>query len=620
MCGIAGYISLTSEPPDGDLVGRMRDQLAHRGPDDEGLFVGEQAALGHRRLEVLDPEGGAQPMVSSSGASVLVHNGEIYNSPALRDEEGDWECLFRGHSDTEVILEGLEAHGPAFTSRLNGIFAFAWHQPEVRRTVLARDPFGVKPLYYHHTERRLLFASEIRALLCDPLIGAQLDPDELALLLTLRYSPSPGTLLKGIRKVVPGHMLEIRGGELREVRFDHWVPRPTRQASFGEAVDTYTHALGRAVSRQLLSDVPVGLFLSGGADSGGVAALMSRELPGCGTYTVGFAAGKGRPLAFDERDVARESAETFGLQNTAEVVSPTDFSDALPTVVRAMEEPVGSASAVPYWFLARRAATAHKVVLTGQGADEPHGGYPRYQGALMAAGLGRWVPPALRRAISPLIGGRRERLRRGLATLGRRDPADLLLETYRHFPAQFQRRLLRPPWRRTDELAVQRIALWRDPVGHLDPVAQMLYVDCRMWLADDLLLYGDKLSMAHGLEVRVPYLDLDLMRQVEALPRPYRVSLRQPKRLHRAALARILPRSILRRRKFGFDTPVDHWFRTLWLPRLPEWLWGAQSFLPSIMQVEPLKHLVGEHAAGRRDHNRRLYTLLALEFWGRAFL
>ncbi|MCK4305460.1 MAG: asparagine synthase (glutamine-hydrolyzing) [Candidatus Eisenbacteria sp.] len=620
MCGIAGIISLVQGPPDEELLGKMRDRLAHRGPDDEGRFAGQHAALGHRRLSILDLEHGSQPMTSTSGASVLVHNGEIYNSPELRAELRSLGQRFRGHSDTEVILEGLERHGSSFLNRLNGIFAFAWHQPSTRRTLLARDPFGVKPLYYHRSETRLLFASEIRALLADPSIRAELDPDELGVLLTLRYSPSPGTLLKGIYKLPPGHLIEIEGDRVCVRRFDCEVPQKVPQQAFEEWVGIYAGELGRAVKRQLLSDVPVGLFLSGGADSTGLAALMVQETPEFSTYTVGFEETAAGPHAFDERAAARESAATFGLANEAEILSPDAFSEALPEVVRAMEEPIGSASAVPYWFLARRAARSHKVVLAGQGADEPHGGYARYQGAILAAAVGRIFPAAAGRFLSSLAPGRSERLRRGLSILGQSDPGRLLLETYRHFPAPLLESLIRSPWRGSPARAAERIALWRDPVDHLDPVAQMLYVDSRMWLPDDLLLYGDKLSMAHGLEVRVPYLDRDLMRLVESIPRSFRVAHRRPKRLHRAALGRIVPRRLLSRPKLGFDTPVDHWFRTLWVPRLPDWLWGNESFLPSIMHVEVLKRIFEEHRSGRRDHNRRLYTLLALEFWGRAFL
>ncbi len=268
MCGIAGYISLTPEPPDSDLVGRMQDRLRHRGPDEAGFFAADRVAFAHRRLTILDPDGGGQPMDSISGRSVLIHNGEIYNSPALREEmRTKQQRRFRGHSDTEVVLEGLEAHGPEFVSRLNGIFAFAWHEPRTGRTLLARDPFGVKPLYYHQTTERILFASEIRALLADPTLHAELDPDELAVLLTLRYSPSPGTLFKGIYKLPPGHMLRIREDTVREERFDHFVPDESSGGGFDDWTAQYATALASAVKGQLLSDVPVGLFLSGGADS-----------------------------------------------------------------------------------------------------------------------------------------------------------------------------------------------------------------------------------------------------------------------------------------------------------------------------------------------------------------
>jgi asparagine synthase (glutamine-hydrolysing) len=598
----------------------MRDLLAHRGPDAEGLWVGTRAALGHRRLSILDIEGGAQPFVSGSGRSVVVHNGEIYNSPQLRASMAAGGRRFRTHSDTEAIVEGIEAFGPSFLNDLNGIFAFAWHNQDLQTTVLARDPFGVKPLYYHADAKRLLFASEIRALLADSRILRALDPDELRVLLTLSYNPSPGTLLSGIRKLTPGHRLRVEGRTITEEPYDLGVPHERRDLPRGAAAQAYAEALARAVAGQMLSDVPVGLFLSGGIDSAAVAALMTRKTPTFQAFTIGYRGESGGNLPFDERSMARTTAECLGLEHIAEECDASQFSDNFQHVIRSIEEPVGSASAVPYWTLARRAARTLKVVLSGQGADEPHGGYPRHQGAILATAFSPLFPPGLGLGLARLMRGRAERCRRGLAILGSRGPASLLLETYRHFPESLVDALVRPEWRGDAGLASARIERWRTRVDHLDPIAQMLYVDCRTSLSDDLLLYSDKLAMAHGLEVRVPYLDRELMRLVESIPRPIRVSYRHPKQLHRTVVARIVPAEVAARRKFGFDTPVDLWFRTRWVGELPRWLWGGNSFLPSVMRVETLQRVFEEHRDGRMDHSRRLYTLLALEFWGRSFL
>jgi len=600
----------------------MTAALAHRGPDGEGFHESPAAAFGHRRLAILDPEGGAQPMASADGNAVIVHNGEIYNTPELRRGLAADGLSPRSHSDTEVLVEGLARHGENYLERLNGIFAFAWHDRRRRLTLIARDPIGVKPLYYHRDDRRLLFASEIRALLANPAVERRLDPDELAVLLALRYNPAPGTLLRGIRKVLPGHYLRVEAGRVEEIAFDRWAPSAPVAGgpSFDQCVTAYDEALERTVLGQMLSDVPVGAFLSGGLDSTAVATVLGASGKAGPTFTVGFKDPDRASMAVDEREAARRTAALLGLEHQEEIVGPDAFAEALPEVIGSIEEPVGSASAVPFWFLSRRAARTVKVVLTGQGADEPHGGYPRYQGVLLARGLGRFVPVGAARALASRLRGRRDRLRRGLTILGERDPAALLLRTYRHFSPDQVSLLVRPAWRGNPDLAGARIETWRRRVDHLDPLGQMLYVDSRVWLADDLLLYGDKLSMAHGLEVRVPFLDRDLMRQVEAFPTRYRVGLRRPKRLHRAALEHRLPAHILARPKQGFDTPVDRWFRTLWLPRLPEWLWGRDAFLPSILHPEGVQRIVAEHRDGVRDHQRRLYTLLALEFWGRRFL
>jgi len=598
----------------------MTALLEHRGPDDGGIYVGGRVALGHRRLAILDPEGGAQPMFSGSRRSVLIHNGEVYNSPELSFQLQKTGFSPMGHSDTEVIVEGMERYGEDYVDRLNGIFAFAWHDIWGGSTVLARDPFGVKPLYYHVSSKRVLFASEIRALLADPELKRELDPDELRVLLTLRYSPAPGTLFKGVRKLSPGHFLRISGSDVREVLYDTWTPQTDCAASFEESVHAYRDELGRAVRRQMLSDVPVGAFLSGGLDSGAVVKLMANGDNSVPTFTVGFDETGAADFAGDERGHAQQTAKALGVSNTPVTCDADTFAESLSEVVRAMEEPVGSASALPYWVLAREAARSLKVVLTGQGADEPHGGYSRYQGVILSQRFGRFVPPGTGAVLSAAVKGRRDRLRRGLSILGERDPLDLMLNTYRHFSDDECDALIRSSVAGRPDLARKRIERWRSRVDHLDPLAQMMFVDSRVWLADDLLLYGDKLSMAHGLEVRVPFLDRELMRRVESLPVEYRVSYGQPKKLHKAAVSSFLPEAIVNLPKLGFETPVDRWFRTRWVPRMPEWLWGPDSFLPSVLQPETMQRMVDDHREGRRDHSVRLYTLLTLEFWGRAFL
>nr|MDQ4042138.1 asparagine synthase (glutamine-hydrolyzing) [Actinomycetota bacterium] len=500
MCGIAG-IHAPGGAADARVVAAMTRTLAHRGPDGDGFFEAPGVALGMRRLAIVDPEHGHQPLRDESGDVVAVFNGEIYNHAQLRRELEARGHRLRSGSDGEVIPHLFEEEGPRFVARLNGIFAIALWDGRTRTLHLFRDRFGVKPLYYARDGDRLAFASEVKALLADPSVPRDVDPVAVDEFLTLRFVPSPRTALRAVRKVPPGVVLSAGDGNgLRETEYAVEPPAPVRRDR-AALVAEYREAFERAVVRQMMSDVPIGVMLSGGVDSGAVCAVMARHAPAVKAYTVGFA-GFGEDV--DETAAAARTAQLFGAEHRSLVIGEREYLEALPESMLTVEEPIGTTSALAVRFVAELMRPQVPVALSGQGADEPLGGYGRHRGVRIAELLRR-VPGASalgRRAPRP---GRRDAVARGLDAVAAADDLSLLLGAYRVLTPAERSALYRPAFAAAlDEAghgdplspaaaAVERL---RSRVGHLSPLSQMLYVDTRFSLADELLLIADKMSMA----------------------------------------------------------------------------------------------------------------------------
>ncbi|MFN8640488.1 MAG: asparagine synthase (glutamine-hydrolyzing) [Candidatus Binatia bacterium] len=545
MCGICGIYAYGSDAPaDAALARRMAAALAHRGPDDAGAFSDGPLALAHRRLAIIDPRGGHQPIANEDESVWVVANGEIYGFRALADELTRRGHRFRSRTDAEVIVHAYEEYGADWLRRLDGMFALAVWDRRARRLTLARDPFGIKPLYLWDDGRCLRFASELKAFLADPAFPRELDPIALDQYLTFQFVPSPRTMFAAVRKLAPGHCAIVEPGRLRVERFADAAPRPEPVPDEGAAVETLQGLLAAAVERQLVSDVPVGALLSGGIDSAAVVAMMrERSARPVRTFAVGFAGA----FARDELAAARRSAALLGTEHREVVVDAPGDLDALVPIAWQLDEPIATPSVYPMWALCQLAAGEVKVVLTGQGADEPWGGYRRYRGEW----LGRWyrrLPAALRRGVvGPAIGRlpRAEAAKRAVASLGMRDPAARFTGVYAVFTAAMKQALYRRP---PDAVGADVAALryWQAPVAHLDPLAQQLWVETRFSLPDNLLMYGDKMSMAFALEARVPWLDLPLMAFVERLPADLRLrGWAGHKYLYRQAVRRWLPEEIL---------------------------------------------------------------------------
>lgn len=613
MCGIHGTTRRSTE----DELQRALRRLAHRGPDSSGserfrLRLSERTLiLQHTRLAIQDLSSlGHQPMRSRCGRWWIVFNGEIYNHLELRS---DLDVDFRGHSDTETLVEAISAFGLETTlRRINGIYGLAVFDRERETVSIVRDPYGVKPVYYHlDGEGGFSFSSEIRALL--PGASRDIDRDALAAFLTLRFTPSPGTLLRGIRRLPPGHVLEFRCADARTREYDFTSPVRRRfSGTLDEAVEAYHARLSEAVERQLLSDVPVGILLSGGVDSALLASLLGgrRDIH---AYTVGF---EGRMDACEIAE-ARETARLLGIEHHAVRVDPLTLIDDLPEIIDAIEEPLGTTSVLAMWKLVQLARRDVTVALAGQGSDEPWGGYRRYRIEHLMGRLPFLTGPWLRfvaRGLGPWV--RDEGLARGLSCLGCRDMAARFRRAYALFDETEIARLL--PDARPDAgiAAIERWLEWLH--GEADSSAEaMMRIDTKLGLADDLLLYGDKISMAFALELRVPMLDLDLMAFVEGLPMAYRSEYGRTKIVHKLTAERFLPRPIVHRPKKGFLVPFGEWSRGVWRSRVEDHLLASDNPVFDHLHRGSVERLWREHLRGRRDRSRQMFALLTLAVWAR---
>lgn len=545
MCGIAGFISPARA--DAAALVPMLARIAHRGPDGQGTFVEGPAALGHCRLAIIDLQGGAQPLYNEDKNFVVVFNGEIYNYRELTAELTALGHTFATHTDTEVLLHGWEQWGRELLPRLRGMFAFALWDRRAQVLFCARDMFGIKPLYYCRcADGTLLFASEIKAFLDHPSFEKQLNTAQLPLYLSCQYSPGRDTFFAGVQKLLPGHFLEFSEGIVRTTR---WVQPAFLPGDTPPAPDELEAVLRQSAEAHKIADVEVAGFLSGGVDSAYLTALARPAR----TYTISYAEPK-----YDESFPARALARNLGLRNRVRCISPGEFWDAVPAVQYHMDEPMADAAAVALYFLNREAARDVKVVLSGEGADELFGGYNIYRDPFTA----RWynlLPPWLRGGLGaaasllPPGPGVNFLVRRGLSLEERYfGPTALLTER--------EKRRLLPGYEGDGDPVCLTESSW-DMTEDQDPVTRMQQVDLQLWLAGDILLKADKMSMAHSLELRVPYLDKEVFALAAALPAAAKANARMTKIALRQAAARTLPPAAAARKKLGFPVPVRDWLR-----------------------------------------------------------
>jgi asparagine synthase (glutamine-hydrolysing) len=621
MCGICGQFNFRNRAPVRRAdIEVMTRSITHRGPDDEGYFIAGPLGFGFRRLSIIDLSGGHQPMSDREESVWVIFNGEIYNFPELKRELQSHGHVFRTNSDTEVIIHGYKQWGDEVLNRLNGMFGIAIWDVRKKRLVLARDPFGIKLIYYCIQGNTLYFGSEMRPIRAILPGKAEVDATSLNLFLRYRFTPSPYTILKEVRKLAPGTKLTVQQDGACEVsRWYRFKPEPFAPAKApAEARQELLALYKDAIKRQLISDVPVGLLLSGGNDSGLLLGLMNLNGSSWPTYTVGY----GSSYADDELADAAETARLLGSKHTSVTITKSTFEEELPKIVSSLEEPIAASSIVPMYFVCKRARQDVKVALVGQGPDELFGGYKRHLG-VRYGGLWAGLPGWMRLPVSSIVTAlpRHETLKRGVYSLAipdrmRRYQCVLSLLPGGQVEALFQDGLLPP------DSADAILNCWDDMaelMERTDELGGLQFLEVRSTLPDELLMYADKLSMAHGLELRVPFVDKEIVEYVERLPANFKVRNGSQKWLHRQVCRTFLPKSILKRPKRGFAVNVvDEWFRGAIDNRMGDALLDSNSRIYQYLRPQAVHELFSQHAAGRNDNHKVLFSLVVFEEWLRA--
>ncbi len=623
MCGVAGFCdspsahALTRDDATA-RVHAMCEVIRHRGPDDEGLWVGNGVALGMRRLSIIDVAGGHQPIHNEDRTVWVVFNGEIYNFRELRTQLQAAGHRFYTATDTEVIVHAYEEWGADAIVRLRGMFGLAIWDTRTRTLLVARDRIGIKPMYYAVASGRFLFGSELKSLLQEPALSAVLDPDALDHYLSFLYTPRDRSILRDVHKLPPGHLLTWTEGRLHVRPF--W--RPSTTETFAGTERDATHQLQRvlldAVQSHLVSDVPIGAFLSGGVDSSLVVALMARL---SGTPVKTFSIGFDVP-AFDELPHARRVAEHYGTDHHEFVVRP-DGIGILDELIGHFDEPFADASAIPTWYVSQMARKHVTVVLSGDGGDELFGGYDRYLPHPRVAAFDRYAPKGLRRVAAMAA----ERLPHGargrnfLRHVGRSERGRYL-DAIRYFASDEKPALLSPELRATlgGTDPERRLARHFERYAALPWASQMMRFDLDTYLPDDVLTKVDRMSMAHSIESRVPLLDNDVIDFANALPATFKIRHGRRKHILKEVAAPLLPDGIIDRPKQGFGVPLGAWFRGALGDLFADTLLSPTARQRGYFEPRFVSTLVQEHLSGRRDHTLRLWQLVIFERWHRQYL
>lgn len=599
----------------------MAAEMKPRGPDDEGYYFSEDIGLGFRRLSIIDLAGGHQPMSDMERSVWVAFNGEIYNFRDLREELKQAGHRFSTLSDTEVIVHGYREWGIHVLERLNGMFGLALWDERERRLLLVRDRLGIKPVYYRFGHAGIRFGSEIGPLLKVSSGRPEVDMVALNHFLRYRYVPAPRTIFKGIKKLPAGSFLAIQNGSVSEARFWRYTPKPfDRMPSVREAEEQLLEVYRRSVRRQLVSDVPLGLLLSGGVDSSLLLALMGDEGVGRKTFSIGY----GKELdPSDELGTAARTARDMKAENVSTRIDQRAFEETLSDLVSVVEEPVATASIVPMHYVCKRAREDVKVALIGQGPDEMLGGYRRHLGIRYGAWW-RNVPRVMRAPIGSVLRSlsRSETIRRGLDSLDEPDRLRRYQQVFSINPGDTVDSLFYDG-SLPKEAGDQLFDCWRDiePLAHdTDELGGFSFYELRSSLPDELLMYADKISMSHSLEVRVPYLDHELVEYVEQLPARFKIRRGVQKWLHRRVCKKLLPNYVLRRKKTGFACHVvDHWFRSSMNARLSETFHDEESLIFKYLRPKPVTDLFHAHQCGQQDNHKVLFNLTFLEEWLRKY-
>lgn len=614
MCGIVGTINI--EPS-----GNSLDLIKHRGPDYQSSirerFASNEVFLGHTRLSILDlSESGNQPMQSQCGNYSIIFNGEIYNHLELRKKLPS--IKFRGTSDTETILYYLMEFGIEGVRDFNGIFALALLDKKREKFYLARDMFGVKPIYYFHKNDKLIFGSEIKVIKDNPAYDKGVDLDALNTFLAFRYNPAPHTIFKDIKKLDAAHYL-VFDKNLNVEEVDYW-PRNQKinfSISENDAIEQYGFLFEQAIKRQALSDVPIGVLLSGGLDSAMVGLMMSKHSnQQIKTFTVGFK-GKGN---FNEMDDAKNTAEYINSDHYDVFMNLEQFLETFSISYYHTEEPIAAATIPPLYHVSKLANEHVKVVMSGQGADEPMAGYKRYRGEKIIADYGKLLSFMPLKQIEKLFPSNIT-LQRGIYSSRFKNEVDRFSAIFTLFTPELKAKLLKPEHQNI--ISGNLSGLFGNLLERTDKDAhslnRLLYLDTRSLLPDSLLLFNDKITMAHSIENRVPFLDKDLIEFVESLPVDYKLRGKKTKYIQKMAAAKFLPNHIINRKKRAFETPIGSWFKKELGNTLIELANQSNSFSREYFNLGYIEEMVTLHKAQKRDYEKHLFILLSLEYWYQNF-
>lgn len=602
MCGIVGFVGARADMD--EILQAMMDRIVHRGPDGEGRFVDGQVALGHRRLSIIDLEGGKQPMFNEDGSLVVVFNGEVYNFQELREQLLAAGHTFATRSDTEVLLHGYEEWGKEMLDRLRGMFTFALWDSRAKTLLLARDHFGIKPLYYYqnHETGTLMFGSEIKSFLAHPEFQKEFNADQLELYLSYQYSPGENTFFKGVKKLLPAHWLEWKDGSVTVQRY--WEPSftPDHSLTLEQWEEEISAAMQESVSAHKIADVEVGSFLSSGVDSSYMAALANVDK----TFTVGFA-----DKQYDETDFAREFSQHIGVKNFAYRITPEEYWANLGNIQYHMDEPLADAASVALYFVNREASKQVKVCLSGEGADEFFGGYNIYKEPFTVSWYDH-LPLWLRRAVGsvaeclPPVHGINFLVRRsrpleeryiGNTNLMGERRKKHLLKNYRGSvkPTDLSRKLF-------------------DKTKGQDPVTRMEFCDLNLWMVGDILLKADKMSMANSLELRVPFLDKKVFELARRIPTECKVNAGQTKIAMRGAAEKTIPARTADKKKLGFPVPVRAWLRDEKYAGIVREAFNAPA-AAEFFNVMELNRMLDQHLSGKRDNWRQIWCVFIFLVW-----
>ena len=626
MCGICGYVGPNASF-DAEMLSKMNDTMFHRGPDDAGLANGEGWGLAVRRLSIIDIAGGHQPVTNEDGSVQAILNGEIYNHLELRERLVRLGHTFKTHSDTEVIVHLYEEHDLQCFAALRGMFAIALWDSRLKRCLIARDIFGIKPLFYAKAGGGTLFASEIKALFASSLIRRDVDVQGLDAYLAYGYIPGERTMYRGIRKLAPGSVLSIdcASGETRQTAMSQNDVEVVAARARSEGSLTVEHALLESIRTHMLSDVPVTAFLSGGLDSGLVVSGMAEAVPGrISAFTIGFDDASG--MLYDERPAAQELCRRYGVDHHVRSVS-YDVPEVLEHVVRAFDEPFGDDSVIPTYYLCREVASSFKVALSGLGGDELFGGYERYRGVLAAQALGPFggllkYPARLGyRWLRGRLGGEHfwDRVWRFSESTGT-DPARSYLSFVTTVPRDERLRLYAGGIAReidTDETEALILDPFRSAQTN-DAVERAMYADVKTYLPEDVLALTDRLSMAHSLEVRVPFVDVEVAKVAARVARRDKVRWNEQKGVLRSIARRRLPEMVAANPKQGFEAPMAAWLRDGLAAYLRKRV-AESARLGDFVSVAAVDRELDEHLRGRRNRSKLLFSVLMLAVWSESY-